>query len=317
MRETIHDRAIGRWRAILPALGLGAHHLTGKHGPCPVCGGKDRFRFDDKDGRGTFYCSKCGPGSGVDLVMRLSGASFIEAVRLIEPLLPDAQVHVPKAAERQPIDGRSIWSRGLPIRRGDAVSKYLGNRGIDLDEYPSQLRMMERALYVFEDGRKEAFPAMIANFVAPDMTATTVHFTFLDRDGRKADVPKVRKFYPGKIPTGGAVRLANSAETMGIAEGIETALSAAQMFEIPVWATLTAGALVKWQPPATTKNIIIFGDHDASFTGQHVAYGLAYRLNTEGYRVEVRLPDASECDWNDVLAAERLDSARGGFECRA
>ena len=38
------DRARGRWREILPRLGLEPQFLVKKHGPCPLCGGKDRFR---------------------------------------------------------------------------------------------------------------------------------------------------------------------------------------------------------------------------------------------------------------------------------
>lgn len=302
MRDSIHDKALGKWRAILPALGVDPRFLSGKHGPCPVCGGKDRFRFDDQEGRGTFYCSGCGPGSGVDLVMRTANVGFVEAVRLIEPHLPSAPVIVQKAQERAPTDGRAIWQRGLPIRQGDVASRYLEGRGIRLADYPSQLRMMDRALYVFDNGHKGHYPAMIANFVSPCRSFTTVHFTFLEADGRKADVPKVRKFYPGKIPEGGAVRLAPSAETMGVAEGIETALSAMQLFDVPVWATLTAIGLTKWEPPPTAQNIIIFGDADAKFAGQHAAYALAYRLAVKGLNVEVRVPDEIGADWNDVLA---------------
>lgn len=301
MRPTIHDKATGKWRSILPALGLDSRHLTGKHGPCPICGGRDRFRFDDKDGRGTFFCSGCGPGTGVDLVMRLSKVDFVGAVKLIDPLLPSAPIVVPKAAETRPTDGKALWQRGLPIRPGDVVSRYLESRALAFDDYPSQLRIMERALYVFDSGTKGYFPAMIANFVSPCRQHTTVHFTFLDEMARKADVPSVRKFYPGKIPEGGAVRLAPSAETMGVAEGIETALSAAKLFDVPVWATLTAIGLTKWEPPATVRHVIVFGDADAKFAGQHAAYALAYRLACKGLRVEVRIPDETGADWNDVL----------------
>ena len=48
-REPLADRARGRWAAILPQLGVSPSALTGKHGPCPLCGGRDRFRFDDKE----------------------------------------------------------------------------------------------------------------------------------------------------------------------------------------------------------------------------------------------------------------------------
>ena len=69
--EPLKDRALGRWRGILPALGVPAKALSNRHGPCPMCGGKDRFRFDDKGGRGTWICSKCGAGDGIELVKRI------------------------------------------------------------------------------------------------------------------------------------------------------------------------------------------------------------------------------------------------------
>lgn len=305
MRDTIHDRAAGKWGSILPALGVDKKHLTGRHGPCPSCGGKDRFRYDDKEGRGTFFCSGCGPGTGVDLVMRVGQVDFKTAVQLIDPLLPDAPVVVPKAVDGRLPDGKGAWLRGLPILPGDAVSKYLGKRGLSFKDYPSQIRIVPKAVYKHDDGRKESFPAMIANFVSPCREWTTIHMTYLTHEGEKADVPKVRKFFPGKIPVGGAVRLAPSAETMGIAEGLETALSAMQLFDIPVWAALTSIGLTKWEPPETAKHVLIFADADAKFAGQHAAYALAYRLACKGLNVEVRLPPEIGNDWNDVLVSDR------------
>jgi putative DNA primase/helicase len=78
IRESIHDRACGRWPSILRAIGIDSRYLSKKPGPCPLCGGgTDRWSFDDKDGRGTWICRKCPAdrgkvafGNGVDLVMR-------------------------------------------------------------------------------------------------------------------------------------------------------------------------------------------------------------------------------------------------------
>src|SRR5262249_49918290 len=64
------ERARGRWREILPVLGIAATFLRNRHGPCPLCGGKDRFRFDDKNGDGTYFCNQCGAGTGVILVRK-------------------------------------------------------------------------------------------------------------------------------------------------------------------------------------------------------------------------------------------------------
>jgi putative DNA primase/helicase len=54
------ERARGRWREILPIFGIETRYLHNRHGPCPLCGGKDRFRFDDRDGSGSYYCNQCG-----------------------------------------------------------------------------------------------------------------------------------------------------------------------------------------------------------------------------------------------------------------
>ena len=55
------DQASGKWQGILAALGVDEYFLSGKHRPCPLCkSGKDRFRFDDKEGTGSFFCSQCG-----------------------------------------------------------------------------------------------------------------------------------------------------------------------------------------------------------------------------------------------------------------
>lgn len=52
-------------------------------GPCPVCGGKDRFSIHTRTD--LFNCRKCGrSGSGViDLVMKMQDAGFVEACEII------------------------------------------------------------------------------------------------------------------------------------------------------------------------------------------------------------------------------------------
>jgi len=78
---TIGDVARGQWPSTLASLGIEVG--TGKHGPCPACGGKDRFRFDDKDGRGTHFCNQCGAGDGFRLIQKVTGLDFPGALRLV------------------------------------------------------------------------------------------------------------------------------------------------------------------------------------------------------------------------------------------
>lgn len=79
--------AQGHWREILTANGINLQ--SGRHhGPCPICmAGKDRFRFDDKEGRGTFICNQCGAGDGLDLYKQATAQSMGEAIRSLASYL--------------------------------------------------------------------------------------------------------------------------------------------------------------------------------------------------------------------------------------
>ena len=88
----ITDLAKGHWPSILGTLaGLTSEQLTDKHQPCPLCGGKDRYRFDDLDGTGSWFCNDCGgkdqtggAGNGMDMLMRRQNWTFKEAAQRIE-----------------------------------------------------------------------------------------------------------------------------------------------------------------------------------------------------------------------------------------
>jgi hypothetical protein len=85
----IKDAARGKWRAILSSLQIEVPASSKQHGPCPACGGKDRFRFDDEDGRGTWFCNQCTPkaGDGFALVQNVRGCDFPEALQLVTDAL--------------------------------------------------------------------------------------------------------------------------------------------------------------------------------------------------------------------------------------
>lgn len=80
--QQIQTSMNGQWHGVLESAGItlpkGRHH-----GPCPLCGGKDRFRFDDRDGRGTWICNQCGAGDGLTLFARSSCLSVKEAIPLL------------------------------------------------------------------------------------------------------------------------------------------------------------------------------------------------------------------------------------------
>ena len=107
------DLTNGRWPDLLTQLaGLTPDQLTDTHQPCPLCGGEDRYRFDDLNGTGSWYCNQCGGkdhtgggGNGMDMLMRRTGLTYPEACKRIEQHLNIKPEPPTKGAEH-------IWQYG-------------------------------------------------------------------------------------------------------------------------------------------------------------------------------------------------------------
>jgi putative DNA primase/helicase len=115
---------------------------------------------------------------------------------------------------------------------------------------------------------------------------------------------------PGDVPEGSAVRLYPHNGALGIAEGIETAIAASELFKVPVWAALTESRLKTWEPPADVHTVYIFGDNDENLVGQSAAFALAKRLGQKRI-VKVEIPPSLGQDWNDFLLQERRCTVHG------
>ena len=139
----------------------------------------------------------------------------------------------------------------------------------------------------------------------------TLHRTFLTEEGKKAPMEnckRLMKLPKGSSISGSAIGFGNTDESIvGVAEGIETALSIIEATGYPCFAAISANGVVSFQPPTGAKVILIFADKDASETGQKAAEKARERLASEGYHAIVLLPfeeipeGVKGIDWNDVL----------------
>lgn len=310
-RQRLAETYKGRWQSILTALGVPAQMLVNRHGPCPVCGGRDRFRFDDKDGLGTFFCTHCGAGDGPRLAMLFTGLGFKETAERIRSIGGDrrsdqtANIAVrPDALPREELPEakrarmNALWGKALPVREHDPAGVYLTSR---LGHMPERtgLRFQPRCPYPEGD----TWPAMLGIFVGVDGIPSGLHRTYLSSDGRKAPVVSA-KLSLGPLIDGGAVRLSPVAPVLGIAEGIETALAASVLFGVPCWAALNANRLAVWEPPEGVREVVIYADNDDSFTGQTAAFDLEARLR-DRLSVRIEIPVREDADWNDILLERR------------
>ena len=296
------DLARNRWPALLVHFGIDQNALDGKHHPCPACGGKDRFRFDDKEGRGSFYCSHCRAGDGFRLLELVKGWTFKEAADQIKAIAGTIQATTPTRRQSNTDKlaiCRKIWKESQAVTTGDPVSLYLAGRGWS-SEVPAVIRFHPRLSYRHDDNHVTYHPAMVSRVQDKSGRGCAIHRTYLSGDGQKANVQTAKKV-AGNLPASSAIQLFEPSECLGIAEGIETALSAFLLFGVPTWAAVTAGGLERWAPPKETKHVMVFGDNDISGTGQAAAWSLAKRLITAGIETAVLIPKEIGSDWNDVL----------------
>lgn len=322
----VKERAHDRWDEILPMLGIDSSYLVDQHGPCPICmdGGQDRFRFDNMEGRGTYFCnqghlghqSKKKSGDGVQMLMDYHGWDYATTMEKLAACLSsgvsmqisETRAKAVKKPKRDPQlvarSLRELWTRSESLQCGDAVDRYLRSRGLVFKEFPRVLRRCDALrYYIKRAGKYEyagTYQGMIALIQAADGTPISLHRTYL-KNGGKAPVEDCRKIMSGtrKI-NGGAVRLFQPKKALAVAEGIETALAVHILTGLPVWAALTEGLLAEMVIPDDVRTVHIFADNDASSVGQEAGRALQERLKREGRRVTMTIPRDADTDFNDV-----------------
>jgi hypothetical protein len=220
-------------------------------GPCPLCGGRDRFSINIR--KQVFNCRGCGArGTVIALVQALDGCAFREAVECLTGEHEPAPRRPTEASQRAPDDGRTralhLWNAGADPR-GTLVERYLASRCLELGEdiagevlrWHPGIRAM---LALFRDIRTDE-PRAICR-------------TFLDHEGRKIE----RKFL-GPV-RGCAVKLDADEETthrLHVGEGVETCMAARQLGLRPTWALGSAGAVAAFPVLGRIECLTLLAEH--------------------------------------------------------
>lgn len=205
-------------------------------------------------------------------------------------------VRAVRADEAPPENVQRLW-REAACLTGSLAERYLARRGIVAGS--PDLRFLARTP-LGPKGAVQFLPALVAA-VRNDLGILALHRTFLD-----AKTGKIAKFDGPKRALGslgrGAVRLHGPrGGKLGLAEGIETALSAKQLSGIPCWATLGTERFGLVAIPESVSELHLFIDHDA---GGVLAEGRARAAYAqEGRTILTHRPPQPGTDFNDVLVA--------------
>ncbi|HGO5310260.1 TPA: toprim domain-containing protein [Klebsiella oxytoca] len=214
-----------------------------------------------------------------------------------------------------------VWNECLPFSSHvtEPMRLYFKNREllfkVDEVEKTDCLRFNPAMAYYDEDGNEVGkFPAIVCAIRDVEGNLVTLHRTYLTQNGKKAKVGNAKKMMPipdGLDVNGAAIRLGEPTEgILGVAEGLETALSAYRVTQIPVWSTVNATLMESFEVPEGVHTVLIWADKDKSVTGEKSANVLKAKLEKRGIRVYVLLPKlpipprAKGIDWNDVLMSQ-------------
>ena len=244
------------------------------------------------------YDHATGESAGpIDLIHHATGLSgsalFEEAARLarLEAPTPPGRTAQPKSSHA--LEVARILDGCQPIA-GTVAEVYLRSRGLT-DPASSDL-LFHPDLTDYEARRGWSGMVAVVRDGAGALTGG-IHRTFLLDDG-SAKAPPGKKMLDAV--GGGSVRLAPIGDDghLGIAEGIETALSAQAIFGVPTWAALSADGLRRWQWPAGLSRVTVFAD--AGEAGAQAAAVLAERLIAAGIANAIVAPLHGD-DFNDDL----------------
>ena len=191
----------------------------------------------------------------------------------------------------------------------ELVARYFTGRGIS-NVPPTAMQLPS------QESRKHfdiSYPAMVFPIIGPQ-GMRAAHVTMLSSDGStKLNIDRPRKTY-GHV-SGGYIQIGelDPDKPLIIAEGIETAASAAQIAGVPAISAISASnmptVVLPPQYAGSGSEIIVAADNDEP--GRNAAKQLAQRLAELGHGVRIAVPEGPEgCDWNDALKAARGDQTQ-------
>lgn len=294
-------QACGHWPRILPALGVTV--IKNRHQACPVCGGSDRFRFDDKEGRGTWFCNQCGAGDGLKLVEKVFGVTPSEAagkVNAVTGNLPPVAPAVTAAAEAETEADRKT-AAALAVKlmektRPATGNAYLTRKGFPGRECPVLTVMHKTGGVTYRTG----------DVVVPlyDDSGALVNVQLINTDGLK------RTLKGGQVK--GACHILDGKKEAGkrlwIAEGYATALTVHHLTGETVMVALSSVNLLSLASLARHKypacRIVLAADRDLNGDGQTKASAAA-----ESCEGVVALPPVFG-DWNDAYTQHGGEATR-------
>ena len=207
---------------------------------------------------------------------------------------------MPSGGSRVARAGR-LWEESGPLKHSVAEA-YLRRRAVPAGLWGSQALRFHGRMTSLDDRAKR--PTLVAAISDAHDALQGVQVTLLSAHGTaKAAVATPRRVI-GKL-MGGMVRLADVQDELVVGEGVETMLTASDVFGVPAWAALSADNLSRLIISHPLRRLIIAADNDEA--GMRASQCLRDRM-VRSTIVEIERAPQGFNDWNDCARAQALRS---------
>ncbi len=267
-------------------------------GPCPRCGGRDRFAINVR--KEVWNCRGCiRGGNAIALVQHIEGCGYREALGVL------GGADISARGRRAPTlgavnDDRTlsvavrIWDQSVAL--GPKAIAYFERRGVPVDDVPDHGGLRWHPTCPWEGGTK---PCVVGRYTtAVDNKPRGIWRRPIDGTKPKALAPTagcVNRLWPDA-----AVETA-----LVLGEGVETTLAASTRIEHrgtllqPAWAAGSAGNMANFPVLSGIEALTILVDNDSA--GERAADQCRARWGAAGREVTLLKPNIAKTDFNNVV----------------
>ena len=326
--SSVVESAKGNWLSVFGQCGIVVADLNVKSS-CPICGGKDRFKFDNKYNKGDCYCNQCGTMDGLTLVSKALELSIKDAAKTVARALglefgtaiTDKQRMDMKARQRQIASDEEALTRDKHATASEFALRVFNESTPLVSHSYATIKKLDastlkvtssRYRMISKTGKEYYMPAGTLIIPVVDLFTNKLNSIQFIKDGEKF------KQFITDSNTHGFYRINGTTDHVIVGEGYATVDALCQSTGCKGYVSFNChnlrGTAERARRDHPTAVIVIAGDYDIDESGNE-------RISTKT-ATEAALIDSDtftfipsfmgvQCDWSDVWLGSGLDDGNG------
>lgn len=311
-------KANGQWPSIFSYCRMPSDSFSGKPNehvdcPMPAHGGTKDFRFDNKNGDGSYICSCSSGADGFNAIATFHGIENKDAIKMVAEYFeqnstPNQPIYTPTKEKPQDLNNEKPLAKKRAGYHADKIlSKcelnphpYLQEKGVDKPV------LVIKENYKVNENQTVYKGALIVKIYDVDTPEILIGVQFINPDGKRFYV-KDTKIEDGIHVIDGDSNLPYVDVVEGVATGISANITTGATTIVAFDANGIKGKAERIKQLFSGKQLRFLGDNDSHkrWTGNEAAHTAAYKTGSL-----VAIPPVSGKDWDDQRKANGIEATQ-------